>query len=286
MKQSIRSRIGTLSRVTMVSALLVAGLVIVASRLPVDRPSVSRFSTAPVPTSPIHSEEQPAADATQRAAVAPSTPFPTPQPATAVLSTPTLTETPPPTTEPAPDVSRRIGILAGHWGYDSGAVCGDGLKEVDITVDIASRVATQLRSLGYEVDILKEHDPDKPAPPLQNYLAAVLVSLHVDSCLPGASGFKVSRWRFSRMPETEDRLTQCLYEEYSAATGLTHHDSSITIDMWNYYAFREIGEPTPGAIIEMGFMTGDRWLLVQQPDVAAQGIVNGLLCFLQGSAEN
>jgi len=284
MKQSIRSRIGILSRATLAGALLVAGLVIVASRLPVNQTAVSRVATSPPPRSSIHSEERPAADATQRAAVPSSTAYPT-QPATAVSITPTLTETSP-TAGPAPDVSRRIGILAGHWGYDSGAICDDGLREVDITVDIARRTAEQLRLLGYEVDILKEHDPDKPAPPLQNYLAAVFVSLHVDSCLPGASGFKVSRWRFSHMPETEDRLVQCLYKEYSAATGLAHHDSSITIDMWNYYAFREIGEPTPGAIIEMGFMTGDRRLLVQQPDVAVQGIVNGLLCFLQGLAEN
>lgn len=270
----------------MIGALLVAGLVIVASRLPADRASVSRLPASPVPTSPVHSEEPAAADATRRAVVA--SPYLTAPPTQPAPVVPTIA--PPPTEAPAPDkptqdVSNRIGILAGHWGYDTGAVCADGLREVDITVDIAQRVAAKLRSLGYDVDILQEEDPDKPEPPLQDYLASAFVSLHVDSCLPGASGFKVSRWRFSQMPETEDRLVRCLYKEYRAATGLHHHDSSITIDMWNYYAFREIGEPTPGAIIEMGFMTGDRWLLVQQPDVAAQGVVNGLLCFLNGSAE-
>ncbi|RME44842.1 MAG: N-acetylmuramoyl-L-alanine amidase [Chloroflexi bacterium] len=188
--------------------------------------------------------------------------------------------------QPTPDVSHRIGILAGHWGYDSGAICPDGLREVDITTDIARRVAERLKILGYQVDLLQEQDPDKPEPPLQDYLAAAFVSLHVDSCVPGASGFKVSRWRFSQMPTIEDRFVSCLYEEYSAATGLVHQDDSITIDMWNYYAFREIGKPTPGAIIEMGFMSGDRWLLVQEPDVAAQGIVNGIRCFLEGKTGN
>lgn len=286
MNPSIRKRIAILSRVTLVVALLVAGLVVVASRLPDDGASISRATAAPPPTSSIHSDDRPAPGATDHAAASLSTRTASPtQPAPAASATPTPTS-PVATTEPTPDISRRIGIVAGHWGYDSGAICDDGLREVDITTDIARRTAAQLRSLGYEVDILPEHDPDNPQPPLQNYLAAAFISLHVDSCLPGASGFKVSRWRYSRMPEIEDRLVQCIYQAYSASTGLSHHDSSITIDMWNYYAFREIGEPTPGAIIEMGFMTGDRWLLVQQPEVAAQGIVNGLLCFLESSGES
>ena len=31
-----------------------------------------------------------------------------------------------------------IGIVAGHWKNDSGAVCPDGLKEVDVNLNIAS----------------------------------------------------------------------------------------------------------------------------------------------------
>ncbi|MFQ5857484.1 MAG: N-acetylmuramoyl-L-alanine amidase [Anaerolineae bacterium] len=278
MKPGIRSRINILNRATMVAGLLVAGLVIVASRLPVNRPPALWVSSSPVP-----SGRQPTPDATQRAVIAVPQPMASPtQPATVSTTGLTLSETPA-TPEPTLDVSNRIGILAGHLDYDSGAICSDGLREVDITTDIARRTAEQLRSLGYEVDILQEQDPDKPHPPLQDYRAAAFISLHVDSCLPGASGFKVARWAFSQMPEIEDRLVECIYQEYAAATGLPQHDSSITIDMWNYYAFREIGEPTPGVIIEMGFMTGDRWLLVRQPDLATQGIVNGLLCFLKDS---
>lgn len=281
MKQSIGSRINVLNRITMIGALLIAGAIIVASRLPGDRAPASSAAS-----STNHSEQQPAADATQSVAVSAPQPTALPTSAQTTGSPPPLAPTNVvPVPEPTPDISDRIGILAGHWGFDSGAVC-NGRREVDITLDVAQRVAAQLRSLGYQVDLLQEQHPDKPHPPLQNYLAAAFVSLHVDSCVPGASGFKVSRWAFSQMPETDDRLVQCLYKEYSAVTGLPKHDSSITIDMWNYYAFREIGKPTPGAIIEMGFMTGDRWLLVERPDLAARGIVAGLLCFLQGSTTN
>lgn len=270
MKQGIHSRIYILLRFTMVAALLVAGLVILASRLP-----ASQTPATSAADSPIHAAREPAADATQPVAAVPAAPtvLPTEAPPPVLVATP----------EPTPDVSNRIGILAGHWGYDSGAICGDGLREVDITVDIAQRTADQLRALGYEVDILREHHPDKPQPPLQNYQAAAFIALHADSCLPNTSGFKVSRWRFSQMPEIEDRLVECVYDRYRTVTGLSRHDDSITIDMWNYYAFREIGVNTPGAIIELGFMTGDRGLLVQQPDLVAKGVVDGLICFLRGA---
>jgi N-acetylmuramoyl-L-alanine amidase len=50
--------------------------------------------------------------------------------------------------------------------------------------------------------------------------------------------------------------------------------------MTNYHAFREIGVRTPAAIIEMGFLKADRELLTEQPQQAADGIVDGILCFL------
>lgn len=251
----------------MMAALMVAGFVAVASRLPADQGPATPFAT-----SALHDESYLAADTPPASAATPEILLPTP-------TRPAIAAAPPPA--PTPDVSNRVGILAGHWGYDSGAICADGLREVDITVDVADRVATQLRALGYEVDILGEQNPDKPHAPLQNYQAAAFLALHADSCTINATGFKVSRWRFSQMPNVEDELVDCLYDRYGAMTGLGRHDDSITIDMWNYYAFREIGEQTPGAIIEMGFMTGDRWLLAQRPDLVAQGIVDGLICFLK-----
>ena len=259
-------RITALSHITIFTALLVAILVFVEAQLP-----ASRAMPLPASTSPIHAGNVAALPALPTTAPLPTASPTPPQPVAMATPLP----------QPTPSFARRIGILAGHWGYDSGAVCANGLREVDITTDIARRVADQLRALGYEVEILQEQPPDTPQPPLQGFLAAAFVSLHVDSCIPGASGYKVSRWAYSQIPAVEDRLVQCLYREYAKATGLPRHDDSITINMWNYYAFREIGEPTPGAIIEMGFMTDDRWLLVGYPDRAAQGVVNGLRCFLE-----
>jgi N-acetylmuramoyl-L-alanine amidase len=50
--------------------------------------------------------------------------------------------------------------------------------------------------------------------------------------------------------------------------------------MTEYHAFYEIEPQTPAAIIETGFMDADRRLLTKHPDRIAQGIVDGLLCFL------
>jgi len=51
------------------------------------------------------------------------------------------------------EASRRIGIIAGHLESDSGAVCPDGLLEVDINTTVAQRVAQMLQLLGHEVEV-------------------------------------------------------------------------------------------------------------------------------------
>ena len=170
----------------------------------------------------------------------------------------------------------KVGIVAGHWQFDSGAVCADGLQEVDLNLTIARQVAGRLRRHGYQVDLLAEFDPA-----LGGYTADVLLSLHCDSCTVPASGCKVARAAGSAIPEQEDRLVECLYREYERATSLPSHGTSITPDMLYYHAFYKVAPSTPAAIIEMGFMSGDRELLHRHPERAAQGIVEGLLCFLK-----
>jgi N-acetylmuramoyl-L-alanine amidase len=198
-------------------------------------------------------------------------PVPTPTP------WPTLTPFRP-ESSPVPK-GKRIGILAGHFGpqNDPGAVCPDGLREADINLAVAERVVATLCNQGYDADLLAEFDAA-----LDEYHADAFVSIHSDSCdIPGASGFKVARSQDSAIPEIEDRLVECLYQEYEAATGLVRHESSITPAMHGYHAFRQIALETPGAIIELGFMLADRRILTADPDRPAQGIVNALRCFLE-----
>jgi N-acetylmuramoyl-L-alanine amidase len=152
---------------------------------------------------------------------------------------------------------------------------------VEINLAIAQLVKALLENRGYEVDLLEEFDAA-----LDGYQADALVSIHADSCnIPEASGFKVASVLHSAVPEEEDRLVKCLQEEYQNATGLSFHKHSITYDMTEYHAFYEIASQTPGAIIETGFMAADRQILLGQQDKVAQGIANGIVCFLETNSD-
>jgi N-acetylmuramoyl-L-alanine amidase len=185
----------------------------------------------------------------------------------------------PPSPDSTPVPPHKVGIVVGHWQSDVGAVCPDGLTEVDINLDIAQRVVSNLNKAGYAAEILAEFSPL-----LNGYQAGALVSIHTDSCnVPEATGFKVARVSSSMVPELEDRLVACLSERYSQATGLPFHENSITFDMTEYHAFFEIASETPAAIIEIGFMDHDRRLLTRRQERVASGIVDGVKCFFEGA---
>ncbi len=176
-------------------------------------------------------------------------------------------------------IGRRVAIIAGHKGYDSGAICPDGLTEQEIVEQIAALTAERLRRSGADVLVLAEYDER-----LQGLVADALVSVHADSCID-RSGFKVARSSVSLIPADEDRLVGCLNQAYQSVTGLNFDSNSITPDMTGYHAFKRIAPQTPGAIIEIGFLGGDRDLLTQHPELAARGIADGVLCFLQPSVK-
>jgi N-acetylmuramoyl-L-alanine amidase len=199
------------------------------------------------------------------------------------MQTPTLPAGfPTPTTRANP----RIGIVAGHSGNDSGAVCPDalgGIREVDINLSIATLVRKNLLDLGYDVDLLAEFDSR-----LNGYQATALVSIHADSCdyIEGATGFKVAAAASTLYPEQASRLTNCLQTRYVQITNLELHPGSVTLDMTDYHAFSEIDSFTPAAIIEVGFMNLDRQILTQQPELLAQGVTSGILCYIRNEDVN
>ncbi|MBI3739216.1 MAG: N-acetylmuramoyl-L-alanine amidase [Chloroflexi bacterium] len=177
----------------------------------------------------------------------------------------------------------RIGIVAGHRGNDSGAVCVDDtgkvtLTEADVNYQIASLVQKKLNDRGFQVDLLNEYDTR-----LNGYRAVAIVSIHNDSCEyinDEATGFKVAAALDTRDTNRANRLLACLVDRYHTATGLKFHPGSITKDMTSYHAFSEIDPNTIAAIIETGFLNLDREILTQHTDQVADGIVNGILCFV------
>ena len=200
------------------------------------------------------------------------------------VSTPKPTKTA--TNEPGPtavvNLDPLIGIVSGHWGNDSGATCDDGLTEAEVNQTIATLVQKSLVEQGYEVVILKEFDPQ-----LTGFKALALVSIHADSCRyinDKATGFKVATALARSNRESSTRLASCIRNRYAQVTNLPLHSTSLTPDMTSYHAFAEIDINTPAAIIETGFLNLDRQFLTENPDLAAQGIVNGILCFVKDEA--
>jgi len=188
-----------------------------------------------------------------------------------------------PNTVNTPQPQLRIGIVAGHNGNDSGAVCVDengevDLKEADVNLEIANLVQKSLEAQGIQVDLLNEFDTR-----LNGYRAVALVSIHNDSCEyvnDQATGFKVASSLETRDVNRAQRLTACLVDRYERTTGLTFHEGSITGDMREYHAFSEIDPNTITAIIETGFLYLDRKILTNETARIAEGVTQGILCFI------
>ena len=201
--------------------------------------------------------------------------------------------------EPIQDVA----IVAGHYSktipggvptiHDTGSVCPDGLKEVDINLAVAQKTLALLAHRGYHVTLMEEFDSrlkdpvDGQAP---DFHPRAFLSIHSDACVTGpdyplATGWKVAHAEPSDNPEADDHLVSCIEQEYSAAVApfhLTFNANTITTNMTEYHGFRSIVPTTPAAIIELAFMGLDRDILTHHQDELAQGLANGLNAFLQG----
>ena len=147
-----------------------------------------------------------------------------------------------------------------------------------MNLEIATLVQKALADRGFEVDLLEEKDAR-----LDGYLAALLVSIHLDSCEyinDQATGFKVAAALAEENIAAAQRLTNCLSGRYAEVTGLPYHAGSVTDDMTFYHAFDEIDTRTIAAIIEAGFLNMDYRFITEETDRIAEGIVAGILCYM------
>ncbi len=185
---------------------------------------------------------------------------------------------------PTPFVTQdKIGIVAGHWKdkTNQGFVCSDGLTEEQLNLRIATLVMQILSNMGYRVDLLEEQDTR-----LTQYKGLLIISIHNDTCEylgSESTGFKVAPAMANSYPEKTDQLATCLVDNYRNATGLRYQTNKITTDMSTYHNFIEVHSTTPVIIIETGYMNLDRQILTEKTDQIAQGIVDGILCYINGA---
>lgn len=168
----------------------------------------------------------------------------------------------------------RIGIIAGHKGFDSGAVCADGLTEAQVNEDIAQQVTTQLQAQGIPAEMLDEFDLR-----LARYGATAVVSIHADSCVyyhDDLTGFKIASSSYTE----SSALEQCMEQQYAQVTQLPYHPTTITEHMTDYHVFRELPPGVPAIILEVGFLNLDREILTTQSHIPATGIITGIQCYL------
>jgi N-acetylmuramoyl-L-alanine amidase len=189
-----------------------------------------------------------------------------------------LTATPEANVLPSGFPAKKIGIVVGHRGSDSGAVCSNGLTELEVNSNVATFVQMKLIDMGYDVELLDEFDPR-----LKDYQAGLLLSIHADSCdyiNDSATGFKVAAALSETKSENSTRLVQCIADRYANITGLRYHYQSVTNDMTRYHAFSEIDPNTTAGIIEIGFLNLDQEILTSNPELLADGIVAGIKCYM------
>ncbi len=168
----------------------------------------------------------------------------------------------------------RIGIISGHKESDSGAVCEDGLTEVEVNLNIAEKVAALLRGQGIHTEILDEFDQR-----LGNYGATAVISIHADSCQyinEQATGFKIAGSSYT----DSSTLSACVEQTYQAATQLPYHSNTITPHMTDYHVFRTLPAGVPAIIVETGFLNLDRELITTNADIPATAIADGILCYI------
>jgi hypothetical protein len=173
----------------------------------------------------------------------------------------------------------QLSSLSGHTG-----AAGGGRTELELNLDVSARVAAALRARGVLVEIIPSTVPT-------GLTADAFIALHADGNGSRTTrGFKIStRWR-SEVAQQDGMLVHALTDAYAAATGLPE-DGGVTRNMRGYYAYSSwhpnyrISNLTPGAIVEMGFVTSaaDRAVMYGQTDKVASGITTGILSFLNAA---
>ena len=180
-----------------------------------------------------------------------------------------------------PNDQSRIGIVAGHWGFDSGQICGqelNNIREIDVNIRISTMVRDILTQKGYSVDLMQEFDPL-----LSNYTGLALLAIHNDTCEyinEAATGFKVSSTAHVAYPAESKKFNECLIDRYARDTGLEFRGNTISSDSEMFYAYNMINDYTTASIIETGYLNLDYRVLTEKTGKIAQGIADGILCYI------
>ncbi len=191
-----------------------------------------------------------------------------------------------------PEGVPRVGLQIGHLENDqvpeelvrlignTGAAAA-GFTETEVNEAIAKATSEILMEKGIAVDLLPTTVPP-------DYWADVFVAIHADGSTDTSKrGFKVANPRRDFSGGAEE-LKNMIEDSYKKSTGF-EVDPNITRNMTGYYAFawwryeHAIHPMTTAVIVETGFLTNskDRKIIVNNPEISARGIADGILNYLE-----
>ena len=198
-----------------------------------------------------------------------------------------------PTAEPAQsgasgsqaDPQKIIGILPGHYGYDTGFQCGgeyNFVKEEDVNLRLGVIVRDYLEKNGYVVDFLHEFDPA-----LTDYTGLALVSIHMNRCDTTdkkISGFTITTGGQNTYPSESKRLNDCLTYHYAQNSGLDFLGENYNPGEENLYSFDTVNNYTTISVIHAGYLGNDYRTISEKTQSLAKGIADGIICYVENDS--
>lgn len=190
-----------------------------------------------------------------------------------------------------PDGPAKVALQAGHWKTNEApeeqkrlrgntGASGGGKSEWEVNMEIAKITKELLEKKRIKVEILPTTIPP-------DYWADVFVSIHADGSEDSSkTGFKAATPRRD-MSGNADKLLSMVENNYEKATELIK-DPNVTRNMRGYYAFgwwryeHSVHPMTTAIILETGFLSSpsDRKIIVDQPEVSAKGLADGIVEYL------
>jgi len=116
-----------------------------------------------------------------------------------------------------------------------------------------------------------------------NYRGSVLIALYSGSCEDSPnnkSGFSIGTTLSTSDLNSSNALAVCMGEIYQSSTKLDFNYQIISPNNPYYHLFEMVNPNTPMIYLEMGSLYYDQSVLIENSENVANGIVNGILCYL------
>lgn len=160
----------------------------------------------------------------------------------------------------------RIFINPGHGGEDPGA-CGNGLREVDVALNIGRRVENYLRAVGYDVKLFQFDGLDVICADCNAWGADLFVSIHCNA--GGGTGTETFH---AGLSAESKRLAELIQKQIVNSLPVVNRGVKIANHFVTKYT------DCPAVLVETAFIDSpdDAKLLVDREDDFARAIARGI----------